>query len=104
LNPHLQSGRSIAELPGAPDEPWIREIPVAPNGTVITEIFKSEILKEDRTISVYGPASYASDGESFNLLVVFDGESYGRDSAVPTPTILDNLIYKLRIPPTVASH
>jgi enterochelin esterase family protein len=102
LNSHFQSGRSIAELPGAPDEPWIREIPGAPKGTVTKEIFKSEILKEDREISVYLPASYVSDGESFNLLVVFDGESYGRDGAVPAPTILDNLIYKLKIPPTVA--
>jgi enterochelin esterase family protein len=102
LNSHFQSGRSIAELPGAPDEPWIREIPGAPKGTVTKEIFKSEILKEDRAISVYLPASYVSDGESFNLLVVFDGESYGRDGAVPAPTILDNLIYKLKIPPTVA--
>src|SRR5260370_36349887 len=94
-------GRWTAELPGAPDEPWIREIPGAPKGTVTKEIFKSEILREDRTINVYLPASYVSDGESFNLLVVFDGESYGRDSAVPTPTILHNMTYKLRIPPTV---
>jgi enterochelin esterase-like enzyme len=36
------------------------------------------------------------------LLVVFDGESYGRGGAIPAPTILDNLIYKLKIPPTVA--
>jgi enterochelin esterase-like enzyme len=102
LNPHVWAGRSVVELPDAPEEPWIREIPGVPKGTLIKGSLNSGVLKEDRTFSVYLPSSYASDGESFNLLVVFDGESYGRDGAVPTPTILDNLIYKLRIPPTMA--
>ena len=95
-------GRSVVELPDAPDEPWIHEIPGVPKGTVTKEIFKSEILKENRTISVYLPPGYAASEQSFNLLVVFDGESYGREGGVPTPTIVDNLIFKLRIPPTMA--
>lgn len=95
-------GGSVAELPDAPDEPWIHEISGVPKGTVTKETFKSEILKEDRTISIYLPAGYAAREQSFNLLVVFDGESYGREGGVPTPTILDNLLFKLRIPPTMA--
>lgn len=68
-------GRSVAELPDAPDEPWIHEIPGVPKGTVTKEIFKSEILKENRTISIYVPAGYAASEQSFNLLVLLDGES-----------------------------
>jgi enterochelin esterase-like enzyme len=102
LNPHQFAGRSVAELPDAPEEPWIRDIPGVPKGKVVKGSLKSDVLKEDRTFSVYLPPSYAPDGESLNMLVVFDGESYGRDGVVPTPTILDNLIYKVRIPPTMA--
>jgi enterochelin esterase family protein len=101
LNPRFWSGRSVAELPGAPEEPWIHERPQVPKGTVTKEVFKSTVLAEDRTITVFQPANGVS-GETFNLLVVFDGESYGRDGGVPTPTILDNLTHELRIPPTVA--
>jgi enterochelin esterase family protein len=101
LNPEYWSGRSVVELPDAPEEPWIHEMPEAAKGTVTKEVFKSTVLAEDRTVTVYRPAS-GDSGETFNLLVVFDGESYGRDGGVPTPTILDNLIHKLRIPPTVA--
>jgi enterochelin esterase-like enzyme len=102
LNPHSWGGRSVAELPDAPEEPWIRETPGVPKGTLINETFKSKVLNEDRSFSIYLPSGYDSDGESFNLLVVFDGESYGREGVVPTPTILDNLIHKLRLPRTMA--
>ena len=102
LNRHQFAGRSVVELPDAPEEPWIREVPEVPKGTLIKGSLKSDVLKEDRAVSVYLPHGHASGGESFNLLVVFDGESYDRDGAVPTPTILDNLIYKLKIPPTIA--
>jgi len=102
LNARRWAGRSVAELPGAPDEPWIREIATVPRGRVVEEKIRSEILKEERSFGVYLPASYDQQRELFNVLIVFDGENYGRDGGVPTPTILDNLIEKIRIPPTVA--
>ncbi len=102
LNPRRWAGRSVAELPGAAEEPWIRELPGVPKGQVIKEKIKSEILKEERSVSIYLPAIYDKFQESFNLLVIFDGESYGRDDVIPTSTILDNLIDKVKIPPMVA--
>jgi enterochelin esterase family protein len=102
LNPHFWGGRSVVELPAAPEEPWLHETPGVSSGTLIKEAFRSEVLKEDRAVSVYLPFGYVSGGEPLNLLVIFDGESYGRDGPVPTPIILDNLIHRLRIPPTMA--
>ena len=102
MNPRFWAGRSVADLPDAPEEPWIRETPGVPKGTLIDETFKSTILNEDRTLSIYLPSGYGSGVESLNLLIAFDGESYGRGGGVPTPTILDNLIHKLKIPPTMA--
>jgi enterochelin esterase family protein len=89
-------------LPDAPDEPWIREVPGVPKGRVAKEEIRSSVLGEVRTFSVYVPADYDPNGAACALLVVFDGESYGRDAAVPTPTILDNLIYRVKIPATLA--
>jgi enterochelin esterase family protein len=60
----------------------------------------SKRLNNTRTVSVYTPATYRPTGEPAALLIVFDGNSYL--TAVPTPTILDNLIAASRIPPTVA--
>ena len=56
--------------------------------------------RDERTISVYTPAGYRASGEANALMIVFDRGAYL--SAVPTPTILDNLIAASRIPPTVA--
>jgi len=102
LNPRVWGGRSVAELPDAPDEPWIRPIAGVPEGKVIQETTRSSTLAEDREFSVYLPAHYDPVKNGYYLLIVFDGESYNRGSAIPTPTILDNLLYKLKVPPTVA--
>src|SRR5688572_10493142 len=34
LNPRFWAGRSVAELPDAPEEPWIRDTPGVPKGTL----------------------------------------------------------------------
>jgi len=106
LNPNWWDaiGRSVVELPDAPPEPWIRDNPAAQKGKLITTTLKSEILGEERPIGVYVPPGFAKGSGPYNLLIVFDGQGYGIDknSPIPTPTILDNLLAKAEISPTVA--
>src|SRR5262249_15704349 len=64
------------------------------------EKFSSVILKEERVVSIYTPAGYETEGGTYGLLVLFDGEAYR--SEVPTPTILDNLVASKKIQPLVA--
>lgn len=100
LNPLTRGVDSVAELPDAPPQPWIQPDPNVPKGTLKKEKLKSEILKEERTVSVYTPPSYDLGGGPYRLLVVFDGEEYR--SIVPVPTILDNLVARQKILPQVA--
>jgi enterochelin esterase family protein len=104
LNPITFAGRSVAELPDAPPEPWIKKDPSVPAGTVSKHKLRSELLDEQRSITVYLPANYDDKNEPYPLLVVFDGESYGSrpQSAIPTPTILDNLAAAKKMRPMVA--
>jgi enterochelin esterase-like enzyme len=92
--------QSMVELPGAPPQPWIVRKPETPAGTVDKHRIKSELLKNERNISVYTPPDYRAGETPYALLVVFDEGAYL--NAVPTPVILDNLIAASKIPPTVA--
>src|SRR6185436_3080687 len=92
--------QSLVELPGAPPQPWIVRKEGTPAGTVESHRIKSELLKNERAISVYTPPNYRAGGAPYALLVLFDERAYL--TAVPTPVILDNLIAARKIPPTVA--
>ena len=108
LNPHrtcdgdapLKGCKATVELPGAPPQPWIVGHLSTPAGQVTHHSLKSERLKNQRAVSVYTPAGYRASGAPNALVIVFDGSAYL--GAIPTPTILDNLIAASRIPPTVA--
>jgi enterochelin esterase family protein len=91
---------SIAELPGAPPQPWLVVKPGTPEGRVEKQTIKSTIQKIDRPISVYTPANYKADGPPNALLILFDGEDLEDDPYAPTT--LNNLIAAAKIPPTVA--
>src|SRR5207237_8102949 len=88
--------QSIAELPNAPPQPWIVKNSDSPAGKIDKHKIKSDLLKNERNISVYTPPGYRSDGEPYALLVLFDEGAYLNN--VPTPTILDNLIAASKIP------
>ena len=91
---------SIAELPGAPPQPWLVAKPGVAEGRVEKQTIKSAIQKIDRPFSVYTPANYKADGPPNALLILFDGEDLPND---PYPvTTLNNLIAASKIPPTVA--
>jgi enterochelin esterase family protein len=92
---------SVAELPGAPPQPWLVAKPGVAEGRVEKQTIKSAIQKIDRPVSVYTPANYKADGPPSALLILFDGEDLSDDGQYRVTT-LDNLIAASRIPPTVA--
>jgi enterochelin esterase-like enzyme len=102
----IQSGPWLLEMPDAPKQPDIVAKEGVPKGNTVEATIKSTILSEERTLTVYTPAGY--DGKvPCNLLIIFDGITYGgrpagEDSVIPAPVILDNLIATKRIGPTVA--
>lgn len=69
-----------------------------PKGKIINKKLKSEILNNERNISIYIPFEF-NPKQKHKLLFVFDGIEY--QSKVPLPTILDNLIQKKEILPTI---
>jgi enterochelin esterase family protein len=92
--------QSMAELPGAPPQPWIVRNDNLPAGKVDKHKIASELLKNERNLSVYTPPDYRATGTPYALLVLFDESAYLNN--VPTPVILDNLIAAGKIPPMVA--
>lgn len=96
----LNKRGSIVELPGTPPQVWGVPQPEVPKGRVEDTKLKSEILKNERRVRVYTPPGYARDGKPYGLIVMFDGSMY--TLLIPTPTILDNLLAKSKLPPMVA--
>ena len=101
-NPDLPShrGSSLLEMPDAPPQPWADKRAGVPAGEIVKQDFASALLKNTRPIFVYLPPGYSKSAQPYDVLVVFDGETY--IDVVPTPTTLDNLISERRISPTVA--
>lgn len=92
------------EMPNAPKQIYIDERENVDKGKLFQTSIMSSILKEKRKITIHTPANY-NPKQAHNLVIVFDGESYGarlnRRSRVPTPTIMDNLMADNKIKPTV---
>jgi enterochelin esterase family protein len=92
---------SMIELPGAPAPTWSASQPEVPRCHVELFRVRSALLDNERRVWVYTPPGYTAGPDvPYPLLVVFDGFAYLR--AIPTPTILDNLIAAARIAPCVA--
>ena len=90
---------SILELPEAPPQPWIAPRPGVEKGQVEMYRLHSDILNNERRIWIYTPPGYTTSEEPYGLFLLFDGLAYL--DAVPTPTILDNLVSEGKIPPLV---
>ena len=91
---------SVAELPGAPPQPWLVAKPGIAEGRIEKQSIKSSIQKIERPLSVYTPANYKADGPPYALLILFDGEDLPQNQYLVTT--LNNLIAASKIPPTVA--
>jgi enterochelin esterase family protein len=111
LNPRtVQETPPASELvmPQAPPMRWSTPRPEVVRGEVTAQTIQSVHLGGQRPLWVYTPPGYrpdagsaaGSEGESYPLLVLFDGWAY--INLIPTPTILDNLLAEERIPPMVA--
>jgi enterochelin esterase-like enzyme len=94
-NPNQYAGASYVELPDAPPQPWIKKQSGVPSGRTTEERFKSQILKTERSLSIYTPSGYDQDRFRCWLMIAFDGASTMRD------VTLDNLLAAGRIPPLV---
>jgi enterochelin esterase family protein len=92
---------SYFEGPAAPEEPWLVPRSAVKQGDVETIDVASRTLGNTRKVSVYTPAAYRDAAKSYPLLLMFDGEAYLQ--AVPTATMLDNLIADHVLPPLVAA-
>ena len=86
---------SVLSLPGAPPLPPTRT-PSVPQLTRYP--FKSRILPGRRSVWVGFPGGRGTAHRPLNLLIAFDGVVY--QSAVPTPTIVRNLVRERVIDPT----
>ena len=94
---------SVAEMPKAAPQPWIVKQAGVKEGKVEMHRFSSAILGNARRIWIYTPPGYLPAAkEPYRLLICFDGRAYLDSAGIPTPTILDNLLAKGRIPPIVA--
>jgi len=92
---------SVVELPAAPSLALITrppDVPKSQGGRI--DRFHSTILNNDHRMWVYTPPGYKREGKPYNLLLLFDGSGYV--SLIPAPVVLDNLLAKGLIPPTVA--
>lgn len=99
-SPHCFDDESLLQLPAAPANDWRVKRSDIPAGSMETHRLTSQVLKNTRDIHLYRPAHWRPGAPGNALLVVFDGDAY--TCAVPTPTILDNLISAGRLPPTAA--
>lgn len=99
LNPLRVGEESLAELPAAPPQPWVKKRPGVPEGKLEELPFKSSILNNERKLFIYTPANYKPDGRRYPLMLAFTGQHYMR-SILP-PVTLDNLIAEGAIPPMV---
>jgi enterochelin esterase family protein len=100
LDPPQYQGWSSVEMPGAPPQPWSAHRDGVPAGEVTKRQIVSALLKNEREAAIYTPPGYSKDAKPYGLVVLFDEKPYLW--AVPTPAILDNLIFEKRIPPMVA--
>lgn len=92
---------SVVELSTAPSLTWITrppDVPKSQGGRI--DKFASKILNNDRRVWIYTPPGYKPEGKPYHLLILFDGSGYV--SMIPAPVVLDNLLAKGLIPPTVA--
>lgn len=91
---------SVVELAKAPPQIWNKPMPGVSEGKVEKLPFKSRILNNERDIWVYTPPDYPNSKTAYNLLVTLDGSKYA--TTLPAPIILNNLIGKGKLAPTIA--
>lgn len=98
LNPRLATasgGLSLAELPGAPAQPWFAARDGVPRGALTEHRIGSAALGAERPVWLHVPAG-RHDGP-LPLLVLFDGRTWVEEQ--PIGPTLDNLVAEGAMPP-----
>ncbi|MFR9676962.1 enterochelin esterase [Streptomyces sp. TR06-5] len=90
---------SILELPGAPKQPWNIARRGVPKGKTHMHMLDSEVLENQHHVTVHVPPGYNTDGEPYNVFLLFDGWAYYNFALIHT--VMDNLLYVDRTPPYV---
>jgi len=106
LNPHRcpatfgahNAQYSYVELRDAPPLIWESPIAGSPRGRVEETSIYSALLKTEKKIWVYTPATFARAGRPYPLVVLFDGDR----NVLWIPKALDLLIAQRKIPAIVA--
>lgn len=90
---------SVLELPKAPRQAWNIPRKGVPKGRSRMHELDSEILGTQHHVSVHTPPGYDSDGDPYDVFLLFDGWAYYNYAAVTT--VMDNLLYVGRTRPYV---
>ena len=93
---------AVLELPDAPSQPWIEEKDNIPKGTLKKLQLKSTKFEKEFSIITYLPPNYNTSAGPYGSLFLFDGSLYNDPNLIPTPFILNNLIFSKKIPPIIA--
>jgi enterochelin esterase-like enzyme len=93
---------AIFELPDDPSQPWIEKNENIPEGKLEAFRIKSAKFDYDFYIKIYLPPNYNPSSEPYGSLFLSSGYFYTNPIRIPTPTILDNLIFSKKIPPIIA--
>jgi len=100
-NARRVGSHNLLALPDAPPDTWHVPREGVPSGEILeVEAFKSEILDNERAITIYTPHGYAEAKGPYPLALMFDRSAYLREMNIPV--LLDNAISEGRIPPAVA--
>jgi enterochelin esterase-like enzyme len=106
LNPRLfvegvpeERRRSLAELPGAPRQPWLVARPGTAPMTRDVHRVASEHLGGERDVFVYTPPGYRKDGRAYPVLYLSDADDPG--GPIFSTTTVENLLRDERIRPLV---
>ena len=86
-------------LEKAKEHVWIKEDLTSPKGKIESFKIYSDILKEERDISIYTPNGYSKENKPYGVLLLNDGFEY--INILSVQNVLDNLIAKKGIPPIV---
>ena len=90
---------SVVRLPAAPEPYWTAPRPGISRGTIEQQLFRSQILNNERRIWLYTPPPGSVTSPPYDILVVLDGRFF--NFAVRVPMIMDNLLAEGVIQPQV---
>lgn len=95
----------LVKMPNAPVHDYSTQKKGITPGKLETFTLQSDVLKEERKITVYTPPTYDTN-QTYPLLIQLDSETFGANLSnssprINAPVILDNLIHQNKITPII---